>query len=220
MAGSRTRASKNKTGPDFEPKPRLLDIGCAYGPFLAAAAECGFSPSGVDPVEDAVQYIKEKLGFPAWHGFFPGGAKAEDGPFDAVTLWYVIEHFQEPGKTLREIHRILRDGGILAFSTPSFSGISGRKNLRSFLKASPPDHWSILSPRVCKKVLKRHGFSVLKIAVTGHHPERFPFFGRFLSPGKKCLLYRLLLVISSIFRLGDTCEVYAEKTGLAGGNGE
>ncbi|MCL2602753.1 MAG: methyltransferase domain-containing protein, partial [Treponema sp.] len=109
-----------------ELKPRLLDIGCAYGAFLEAAAECGFSPSGIDPIEDAVRYAKEELGFPAWQGFFPSGAKAEDGPWDAVTLWYVIEHFHEPGKILQDIHRSLRDGGALAFSTPSFTGASGR----------------------------------------------------------------------------------------------
>ncbi|MCL2231722.1 MAG: class I SAM-dependent methyltransferase [Treponema sp.] len=203
--------NKKKPRPDSAPKPRLLDIGCAYGPFLAAAAECGFSPSGVDPVQDAVRYVKEELGFPAWQGFFPTGAKAEDGPFDAVTLWYVIEHFDEPGKVLAEIHRLLRDGGVLAFSTPSFAGISGRKDLRAFLKNSPADHWTVWSPRSCKRVLKRYGFSLRKIAVTGHHPERFPLVGRFVGDGKKGLLYRLLLFASRLFRLGDTFEAYAVK---------
>ncbi|MDR0487062.1 MAG: methyltransferase domain-containing protein, partial [Treponema sp.] len=193
------------------PAPRLLDIGCAYGPFLAAAAERGFSPSGVDPVEDAVEYINEKLGFPAWQGFFPTSKKAEDGPFDVVTLWYVIEHFEEPGKVLPEIHRILRKRGVLAFSTPSSSGISGRKDRKSFLKNSPPDHWTVWSPRICGRVLKRYGFSLRKIVVTGHHPERFPFFGRFVKATKKDFFWRLLFFVSRVFRLGDTFEVYAVK---------
>ena len=218
MGKRRMAEIKKGRNPDAGPRPRLLDIGCAYGPFMAAAAECGFSPSGVDPVEDAVRHVKEELGFPAWQGFFPTGTKAEDGPFDAVTLWYVIEHFDEPLKILPAIHRLLRDGGVLAFSTPSFSGISGRKDARAFLKNSPPDHWTIWSPRSCKKILKRHGFRLRKIVVTGHHPERFPFAGRFVQPGKKGLLYRLLLLASRVFRLGDTFEVYAVRVprGMSG----
>jgi hypothetical protein len=60
-------------------------------------------------------------------------------------------------------------------------------------------------------VLKISGFKVKKIVVTGHHPERFPVVGKFVE-GKKNLLYGILLVISKIFRLGDTFEVYAKKT--------
>ena len=205
------RAGSSERENSINISPCLLDIGCAYGPFLAAAAERGFSPSGVDPVEDAVRYVKEELGFPAWQGFFPTGAKAEDGPFHVVTLWYVLEHFEEPGKILREIHRILADGGVLAFSTPSFSGISGRKGLRAFLKNSPPDHWTVWSPRTCKKVLRRYGFRLRGIVITGHHPERLPFLGRFVQPGKKGALYRLLFLASRVFRLGDTFEAYAVK---------
>ena len=193
-------------------KPCLLDIGCAYGPFLAAAAEGGFTPCGVEPARDAVRYVSEELGFKAWHGFFPDALESgEAGSFDALTLWYVIEHFREPGNILREIYRLLRPDGVLAFSTPSFSGISGRKNLRAFLKNSPPDHFTVWSPRTCKSVLADCGFRLRKIVVSGHHPERFPFLGRFARPEKKGPLYKLLLFVSRVFRLGDTFEAYAVK---------
>jgi len=193
-----------------EEKPSILDIGCAYGPFLAAAAECGFSPTGVEPAPDAARYVKEELGFPCYQGFFPAAIGGLSG-FDAVTLWYVIEHFDEVGETLRVIHGLLKKGGALAFSTPSFSGISGKKSLSSFLKNSPSDHFTVWSPRICAWILRRYGFKLRKIVVTGHHPERFPLLGRFADPAKKGLLYRILLFISRLFRLGDTFEVYALK---------
>jgi len=200
-------------------KPSILDIGCAYGPFLAAAAECGFFPAGVEPATDAARYVKEELGFPCYQGFFPAANTDEirrlssDGSvgFDAITLWYVIEHFEEAGKVLTEIHGLLKSGGALAFSTPSFSGISGRKSLSSFLKNSPPDHFTVWSPKICAWILRRYGFRLRKIVVTGHHPERFPLLGRFADPTKKGPLYRFLLFVSRLFRLGDTFEVYAVK---------
>jgi 2-polyprenyl-3-methyl-5-hydroxy-6-metoxy-1,4-benzoquinol methylase len=203
-------------------KPSLLDIGCAYGPFLAAAAESGFAPAGIEVVEDAVRYVKEKLGFPARQGFFPGALNEEfratqnggEAQFDAITLWYVIEHFEEPGKMLCEINRLLKDGGVLAFSTPSFSGISGRRSLKTLLKNSPPDHFTVWSPRLCKKILSRYGFRLHKIVVTGHHPERFPLLGRYVNPARNGIFYRFLLFISRLFRLGDTFEAYGVKTGI------
>jgi SAM-dependent methyltransferase/spore coat polysaccharide biosynthesis predicted glycosyltransferase SpsG len=185
--------------------PRLLDIGCAYGPFLAAAKERGFAPEGIDPAQDAVDYVSERLDIPVRRGFFP--EDAPPGPFDAITLWYVIEHFEEPGKALKLIHELLDTGGVLAFSTPSSAGISRRKSLRSFLDKSPGDHWTIWNPRRCAGLLRRYGFRLKKLVVTGHHPERFPLIGGF-----KCL-YPLARILSSFFGLGDTFEAYAVKTG-------
>ena len=187
----------------------LLDIGCAYGPFLSAAKEEGFSPSGIDPAQDAVSYVQKELKFPAVHGFFPDCPLPSESQFDAVTLWFVIEHFTDCSSVLVAIKRILKKGGILAFSTPSFSGVSGRSNLQRFLSASPADHFTVWSPEMCRKALLRSGFKVKKIVSVGHHPERFALLGRF-AKSKKSPLYFLLLAISKLFGLGDTFEVYAQ----------
>jgi 2-polyprenyl-3-methyl-5-hydroxy-6-metoxy-1,4-benzoquinol methylase len=197
---------------------RLLDIGCAYGPFLQAAREEGFDPTGIDPAEDAVSYVKKELGIPAFRGFFPetglGGRPNDvlkDGVFSAVTLWYVIEHFRSPLSALEECRRILMCGGVLAFSTPSVQGVSGRKSLRNFLEQSPADHWTVWSPGRCRTFLKKAGFTLKKIIITGHHPERFPLIGRFTGQ-KRGPVYQCCLLLSRIFGLGDTFEVYAVKT--------
>jgi spore coat polysaccharide biosynthesis predicted glycosyltransferase SpsG/2-polyprenyl-3-methyl-5-hydroxy-6-metoxy-1,4-benzoquinol methylase len=187
--------------------PSLLDIGCAYGPFLAAAKEAGFSPFGIDPADDAVRYVTQSLGIPALRGFFPHSALQP--PYDCVTLWYVIEHFPDCVPALAEIRRLLKDSGVLAFATPSFAGVSGRSSLKRFLGQSPADHWTIWSPRACKKALALAGFQVKKITVSGHHSERFPLLGKF-AKSKKSPLYGPLLAASKLFGLGDTFEVYAQ----------
>ncbi|MDR2785360.1 MAG: class I SAM-dependent methyltransferase [Treponema sp.] len=192
---------------------RLLDVGCAFGPFLAAAREAGFEPAGIDPSAEAVAYVRDKLRIPASRGFFPDQLRGElsrEQGFSVVTLWYVIEHLRDPRKALAEIHRLLRPGGVLACSTPSFSGVSGRKSPVEFLKASPDDHWTVWDPRRLSRILDRFGFDVRKTVITGHHPERFPVIGGLLK-GRWGPLYRLCYGMSRILGWGDTFEVYAVK---------
>jgi 2-polyprenyl-3-methyl-5-hydroxy-6-metoxy-1,4-benzoquinol methylase len=208
-------------GPEGEPvaspvdKRFLLDIGCAYGPFMAAAAEAGFYPVGIDPAEDAVNYVREKLKFPVFQASFPDippTRRLEPESFDALTLWFVIEHFRNPLKALGEANRLLKPGGVLAFSTPSSRGISCRKSRRKFLAGSPEDHWTIWNPRSARFILEQTGFTLVQVLSTGHHPERFPLAGGFIGK-KRGILYRLLCGLSRVFALGDTFEVYAVKKG-------
>jgi 2-polyprenyl-3-methyl-5-hydroxy-6-metoxy-1,4-benzoquinol methylase len=197
----------------------LLDVGCAYGPFLAAAHDAGWNVTGTDVNQEAVDYVKNTLHLPAFCGDFAsppavGGAGGGDSmallpaSYDAVTFWFVIEHFTDLRPVLATVRRLLKPGGIFAFSTPSGSGISARRDPKAFFSASPRDHTSIWEPATVTAVLAKQGFRVLRIVSTGHHPERFPLVGKFLKDGP---LYLFFLVLSRAFRLGDSFEVYAVK---------
>jgi 2-polyprenyl-3-methyl-5-hydroxy-6-metoxy-1,4-benzoquinol methylase len=202
-----------KNGADYT----VLDIGCAYGAFLVAAREEGFIPSGIDPAAEAAEYVSNTFNIPAYTGYFPqfffgGGIEAiEAKEFDVITMWYVIEHFENPLPAIQKVHALLKTGGVFAFSTPSAAGVSGVFSKRSFLQNSPADHWTLWNPRQAKKIMRRAGFSVSKIVISGHHPERFPFMGA-LASKKNSVLYKLLMRISIICKLGDTFELYAVKT--------
>lgn len=199
--------------------PTVLDLGCAYGPFLAAAAESGFRPYGMDPSEDAVRYVSDELRLPARVGFFPeSDPRAAFGVdrFDAVTLWYVIEHFSGLRKVLDALAELVRPGGVLALSTPSLAGVSGRSDLSRFLERSPEDHYTIWDPRRCGALLAAHGFELVQTVSTGHHPERFPLMGE-VPPASP--LFRAVGALSRAFALGDTFEVYARRLGAVSPRG-
>ena len=190
-------------------KGKILDIGCAYGAFVKEAQDSGWKPVGLDISQSATDYVKETWKIPALctdfaaehlDGFIPQGN-------DCITLWYVIEHFETLGLVLSRINQLLRVGGILAFSTPSGNGVSARYNKRNFYKNSPDDHWTIWNPRTVQNILSRYGFAVKFVRVTGHHPERFPFFKA--KPGS--IIFKSLRTISKLFGLGDTFECYAVK---------
>jgi SAM-dependent methyltransferase len=176
----------------------------------------------MDPVEEAVDYVKNELGIAAMRGRFPEDFTEKNTPvtekFDVITLWYVIEHFDDPGMVLRIINGLLTTGGILAFATPSSRGVSRKKSLASFLEHSPGDHWTIWDPFRCGAILAKYGFRIRKRKITGHHPERFPLIGPrlkpSLGPGRgPGPVYRFFTLVSMFFGLGDTFELYAEKMG-------
>jgi 2-polyprenyl-3-methyl-5-hydroxy-6-metoxy-1,4-benzoquinol methylase/spore coat polysaccharide biosynthesis predicted glycosyltransferase SpsG len=186
----------------------LLDIGCAYGPFVASAQDSGCLPRGIDVAEDAVRHVQNVLKIPALQGDFlllPPSRIAAEGPYDIITLWFVIEHFRSAAGVLRKTAELLKKGGFLAFSTPNSAGVSGLFSRKNFFETSPRDHCTLWNPRSARSVLERFGFRVRKIRVTGHHPERFPRFLRLLLGLRGCG------ALSRMFGLGDTFEVYAEK---------
>ena len=194
----------------------LLDAGCAYGPFMAAAAESGFDCYGIDISPSAVEYVTGKLDLPAAVSDFIAFDPAEHfGPaqFDCLTMWYVIEHFRDLRAALELAAKLVKPGGVFAFSTPNAAGISGKRSLKRFLDASPLDHFTVWSPRAARAVLNRFGFSVRIIRVTGHHPERFPG----VSGERRGFGYKLCMAVSRLFRLGDTFEVYAVRRGESKG---
>jgi 2-polyprenyl-3-methyl-5-hydroxy-6-metoxy-1,4-benzoquinol methylase len=188
-----------------------VDIGCAYGPFLEALKDSGFSPVGVDISSDAVGYVKEKLGLPAVLSDFDGLAREmlPPQPIRVLTFWYVIEHIKDLDGALKKASTLLAADGVLAISTPNGSGVSARKSLRRFLEQSPADHYTVLSARRISALLGRYGFRLKEVRVMGHHPERFPAPLRALS--RIPWMRRVIYAASVMFGLGDTFEAYAVK---------
>ena len=189
-------------------EPALLDIGCAYGPFLKAAEESGMKPYGTDISESAVAYVSETLGFPAVVSDFPNIDCSAFRKFNCVSMWYVIEHFENLSAVLAKVSELLTKDGVFAFSTPYGKGVSGLFFKDTFYEQSPADHYFVMDKRSATKILKQQGFNVVKFQSTGHHPERFPHCRNIRKNG---ILYKILLLFSRIFFLGDTFEVYCRK---------
>ena len=180
----------------------MLDVGCAYGPFLQTASERGWVSKGIDISQDAVSYVEGTLELSCQVCDYEEYINNSNS-LQVITMWYVIEHFQSLKLILSKTASLLQQGGVFAFSTPHNKGISARRSLSSFLLNSPNDHYTIWSPKAAKVILAQYGFVIRKVRITGHHPERFPFLGKFQ------FFRPLIHFISRLLRLGDTFEVYA-----------
>lgn len=101
---------------------RILDIGCgAYPLFLTGT--CFREKHAFDRPETMDRSFLEELGIAWQEGDLENGdgLPYPDGHFDVVAMLAVFEHI-EPTRTvpiIREIHRVLRKGGIYVMTTPA-----------------------------------------------------------------------------------------------------
>jgi SAM-dependent methyltransferase len=150
--------------------------------------------------------------------FYPGSLGIKE--FDVITMWFVIEHLKELPQLLIKINSILSQGGVFAFSTPNYNGISRLRNRSNFMESNPLDHYTIWSPLSARRLLKKYGFRIKAVKCPTIHPERFfpaDVYKRLPSP-VKALIRRLVTAAGKLLLLGDTFEVYAVKKKNSGVN--
>ena len=104
---------------------KLLDVGCALGIFLYLAKQKGWDTNGIDVSKYATDYARKTFGINAMCGVLTE-MRLPDKEFDVITLWDVFEHFQDPSRQLKEIHRILKDDGIVLLDTPNAEALIRR----------------------------------------------------------------------------------------------
>ena len=101
------------------PGLQVLDIACGAGYGTAMLLRHGCYVTGVDYEDDLWQQLKRFWGH---EGFVKGNALElpfRGDSFDGVVSFETIEHMVEGDRFLREIHRVLRPGGIFICSTPN-----------------------------------------------------------------------------------------------------
>lgn len=98
---------------------RCLDVGCAEGKVMQPVVEAlDLSYVGVDISPSAVREAAAR-GLEVHLMPGPSQLPFPDGCFDAATLLEVVEHDFDPERTLAEVRRVLRPGGLLCVSTPN-----------------------------------------------------------------------------------------------------
>jgi 2-polyprenyl-3-methyl-5-hydroxy-6-metoxy-1,4-benzoquinol methylase len=119
--------------PTSAQKPKLLDIGGAYGVFADALKSIGLYQLTVGDVVDSEQVIK----FDCERDVYP----FENDSFDVVLFTEVLEHLTEdPMFALTEINRVLKIGGQILLTTPN---LSSWKAINRALKHENPYLFSI-----------------------------------------------------------------------------
>jgi SAM-dependent methyltransferase len=126
---------------DFPPPARIVELGSAPGDQIAQLAGLGYYATSVDigTSSDAwgggekgrMEELLARAGVESVHWDLEEVPyPLESASFDAVIMTEVYEHLREyPVRSLQEIHRILRPGGRLYFTTPNAAYLVNRVRL-------------------------------------------------------------------------------------------
>lgn len=144
----------------------LLDLGCGHGDFLAFARQAGWQALGLDFDIRAVAAARAR-GIEVMHGGLEVlGDDARDR-YDYITLSHVIEHVYHPVETLRQVHRLLRPGGLAWIETPNIDALGHRHFGRHWRGLEAPRHLVLFSVRAMKQSLRDAGFERVRLRYRG-----------------------------------------------------
>ena len=102
-----------------EPGKKFLDIGCATGYLLKAAAEKGLETYGVDISDEGLK-IAQKSSPTSKLAVCPGeNLIFENNFFDYVTCIGVLEHFVDIEKGIKEMKRVVKKDGTVCIVVPN-----------------------------------------------------------------------------------------------------
>ena len=159
----------------YRKKIRVLDIGCGYGfPMFELADRLGKGSEvhGLDPSEDAVEILKEKIRLRAVTNAFAVKAAGENMPFgngvfDLIISNNGLNNVSDQGRVLAECYRVCKPGGqmVLTMNLPH-TMVEFYDDLRSVLSGMELFEYI---PAMDEHIFeKRKPIDYLQELITGH----------------------------------------------------
>lgn len=147
---------------------RLLEVGSGTGGFLAAARDAGFEVWGIETSAVGVKHSREVFSLEnVLHGSLPD-KRLEEGTFDTVYAWHVIEHVTDLDEFVGALRALLKPGGLLWIGTENYRNAThylgraisaARGRPAAFATAS--EHTLVFNRHTLTDAISRRGFEVL-----------------------------------------------------------
>lgn len=142
---------------------KILDVGCGVGDTLVLLKELGWETYGMDIDAKAVMIAKKRGVDHVRVGFYQDIISYPDNYFDAVRLYHVIEHLDNPLRCLRLVNKKLKKGGQLIIGTPNAKSFLSHLFGTYWYNLDAPRHLVLFSPITLEQAVKRTGFRSVTI---------------------------------------------------------
>lgn len=154
------------------PPARLLDAGAGRGRFVAAARAAGYEAHGIEPSARGVAAAHAVYGLELGRAGIEEAA-VEAGSLDAVTVWHVLEHLDDPAAALVRVTEWLRPGGVVLVGVPNAASLQARAGGPVWFHLDVPRHRIHFTAQGLRTLLRGHGLEPLHT----HHvlAEHNPF---------------------------------------------
>lgn len=133
----------------------ILDIGAGTGDFLLKARENRWNVFGAEPNSDARELASKK----GLH-LKEDTSGFENGKFDVITLWHVLEHVPDLDEQITELKRLLKPDGLLVIAVPNFKSYDAKVYEENWAAYDVPRHLYHFSQTSIKKIFRRFRLAV------------------------------------------------------------
>ena len=164
----------------YKSEGRILDVGCGPGFFLEAAKEMGYTDLwGIDPSDYIVGVSREKFGEKILQGTIESDELKPES-FDILTAFDVFEHIYRPVAFLDRAHELLKEDGVIAFTTPNPKSFLARVFGKQWVSFKMPEHVFYWSPETVRKVMEEK-FEIIEVRRAGQFATASFLFRRLLQ---------------------------------------
>lgn len=142
---------------------RVLDIGCGSGQSLEVLRECGYEPTGLEISEYAASVAR---------GRGVGEVHCADAlqlpalrlaPFDAIFLFDVLDHVNQPREVMQTVFEQLKPGGGVILEVVNIASPLAHLMRSHYMHIIPYEHLSYFSPQTLRNFLAGCGFSEIVV---------------------------------------------------------
>jgi 2-polyprenyl-3-methyl-5-hydroxy-6-metoxy-1,4-benzoquinol methylase len=149
----------------YKTSGKMLEVGVGVGIFMELAHKRGWDIEGIDPSKVAYEYVSRTLRLPVHHGTLTS-THLPPKQFDVIILRHVLEHVRDPKLFVQELHRILRDDGIICLVVPNFGGLHARVEKEKWFHLYIPHHVAHYTKKTLNQLLTACRFEIVTSLTT------------------------------------------------------
>lgn len=207
--------------PVFVNQGKILDIGCGSGETLALLQESGWNGYGMDIDTKAIDIAKKRGIKNVIVGPYEKLSVYKDNYFDAIRMYHVIEHIDDPINCMRLAYKKLKKGGEIIIGTPNISSFIACYMKQYWYNLDSPRHLYLFSPYTLSRLAQMNDFKDCKISFSsaGGIVGSIQYLIREYTSLRVDLINKPLLVlmlyplekILDFFKKGDVIVLSAKK---------
>jgi SAM-dependent methyltransferase len=207
---------------------KILDWGCGDGSFIRLLRSFGLHSFGIDA-------YKKDLNDPQISATTIEKANFQDGYFDIITCFHVLEHLADPLTSVKHALRLIKTGGLIITEVPNLDSIGFQIFKRRWQPLEMPTHLNHFTPATLQKIFETAGGTqIVKTEFFSHRispsalvlsafaslsPRRTrkKFNGRY--PLRRLGIYLILQLLAyplaiagSLIHRGEIVRIYVRKT--------
>jgi len=139
---------------------KLLDLGCGAGSFLTEAQKAGYDVSGQEISPFFIDYCRNVQNLTIYTGPIEN-LEFKDACFDFITAFDLIEHHPDPASLLKEMRRLVKEGGMVVVGTHNIGNYFAQMYGQRWRHLYAIGHLTYFTRRTLTQMMEQNGFEVI-----------------------------------------------------------